>query len=445
MKNGEYLLSSERVGRAVAKLALPSILSTMISMIYNLTDTYFIGLLRDTAQLSAVSVAMPVMWLVSALAGMIGNGAPQLISMKMGEGDAAAAEKCRSFCVFGNLLMSIIITPLALLATAPLLGAMGAEGAVLAHARTYLNIIIMGTAISASGTAMQSVLRSGGLTARASICSAAGIAANIILDPIFILALDMGMSGAALATVLGSAVAMIVGIVFVRGDISIRNAIPRRSDIARIFKLSLASTVSSIITSVTVGVSFTMASGFGTDVIPSISVASKIYSLVVSLVSAIAFSLQPFIGYNYAAGSIPRLRRGINSALGAGTAICLAGAASFLLLGDKYMALFTSEPGIIASGVDMLRYMAISTPVLALQMTCASYLSATGQVVKTMITTLGRQVIIFIPAMLILQAVLGLPGLMLAYPITDIAATVLAVILCTGDIAFLYKKRSAAA
>lgn len=76
MKNGEYLLSSERVGRAVAKLALPSILSTMISMIYNLTDTYFIGLLRDTAQLSAVSVAMPIMWLVSALAGMIGNGAP---------------------------------------------------------------------------------------------------------------------------------------------------------------------------------------------------------------------------------------------------------------------------------------------------------------------------------------------------------------------------------
>ena len=270
MKNGEYLLYSERVGRAVAKLALPSILSTMISMIYNLTDTYFIGLLRDTAQLSAVSVAMPVMWLVSALAGMIGNGAPQLISMKMGEGDAAAAEKCRSFCVFGNLLMSITITPLALLAAAPLLGAMGAEGAVLAHARTYLNIIIMGTAISASGVAMQSVLRSGGLTARASICSAAGIAANIILDPIFILALDMGMSGAALATVLGSAGAMIVGLVFVRGDISIRNAIPRRSDIARIFKLSLASTVSSIITSVTVGVSFTMASGFGTDIIPSV-------------------------------------------------------------------------------------------------------------------------------------------------------------------------------
>lgn len=445
MKNGEYLLSSERVGRAVAKLALPSILSTMISMIYNLTDTYFIGLLRDTAQLSAVSVAMPVMWLVSALACMIGNGAPQLISMKMGEGDAAAAKKCRSFCVFGNLLMSIIITPLALLAAAPLLGAMGAEGAVLAHARTYLNIIIMGTAISASGVAMQSALRSGGLTAKASICSAAGIAANIILDPIFILALDMGMSGAALATVLGSAVAMIVGIIFVWGDISIRNAIPRRSDIVRIFKLSLASTVSSIITSVTIGVSFTMASGFGTDIIPSVSVASKIYSLVISLVSAIAFSLQPFIGYNYAAGNIPRLRRGINSALGAGAAICLAGAASFLLLGDKYMALFTSEPGIIASGVDMLKYMAISTPFLALQMTCASYLSATGQVVKTMITTLGRQVIIFIPAMLILQATFGLPGLMLSYPITDIAATALAVILCTGDIAFLYKKQPDAA
>lgn len=445
MKNGEYLLSTERIGRAVAKLALPAVLSTMISMIYNLTDTYFIGLLRDTAQLSAVSIAMPIMWLVSALAGMIGNGAPQLISMKMGEGDMTAAKKCRSFCVFGNLLMSAVITPLALLAATPLLRVMGAEGGVLAHAQTYLNIIIMGTAISATGGAMQSVLRSGGLTSRASICSVAGIAANIILDPIFILVLDMGMTGAALATVLGSAVSMIVGIFFVRGEVSIRDAIPQRSDIARIFKLSMAATVSSIITSVTVGASFSMASGFGADVIPSISVASKIYSLVVSLVSAIAFSLQPFIGYNYASGNFSRLRRGVTAVLCAGTAICLVGAASFLILGKEYMALFTSEAGIIASGVDMLKYMAVSTPIIALQMTCASYLSATGQIIKTMIATLGRQIIIFIPVMLIMRALLGLTGLMLAYPVTDIVATIMSVILCAGDIASLYRKQPAAA
>lgn len=445
MKNGEYLLSTERISRAIAKLALPAVLTTMISMIYNLTDTYFIGLLRDTAQLSAVSIAMPIMWLISAVAGMIGNGAPQLISMKMGAGDSDGAKKCRSFCVFGNLILGLVVTPIGLLTVTPMLKLMNADGAVLAHAKAYLDIIILGSAISSVSGAMQSVMRAGGLATQSSICSVVGIVVNIILDPIFILVFDMGMRGAALATVLGSVASLIVSMFFVRGTISIRSAIPKPADIAQIFKLSLASTISSVITAVTVGASFSMASGFGDNVIPSISVASKVYSLVVSLVSAIAFSLQPFIGYNYASGNTRRLRKGLTAVLGVGTAICLIGTASFLLLGRQYMSLFTADPGIIASGVDMLKYMAVSTPIIALQMSCAAYLSATGQIMKTMITTLGRQIIIFIPVMLIMQALLGLTGLMLAYPVTDIIATILAVILCSGDIASLYKKQPAAA
>lgn len=443
MKNGEYLLSSAPLGRAVAKLALPAILTTMISMIYNLTDTYFIGLLRDTAQLSAVSLAMPIMWLFAAVANMIGAGAPQLISMKMGQGDSTGAKKCRSFCVFGTAAMSLLFTPIALLLITPLLRLMNGEGAILAHARDYLTIITLGTVVSATGGAIQNVLRAGGLSMQATICSVVGIVVNIVLDPILILGFDMGMQGAALATVLGSLVSLIVSIFFVRGEISLRKSIPSGRDMGNIFRYSLASTISSVITAVTVGMSFSMAAGFGEATLPSVSVASKIYSMVVSVVSALAFSIQPLIGYNYTSGNSTRMRKGLMTVLITGTAVSLVGMFSFLTMGKPYMAAFTNDPAIIASGVQMLKRQCLGLPVLALQMTCSSYFSATGQVSKTIISTLGRQVIIFVPLMAIMQAVMGEAGLMLAYPITDIIATVLAVILAIPDIRRLFKKQAA--
>lgn len=434
MKNGEYLLSTEPIGKAVAKLALPAILSTMISMIYNLTDTYFIGLLRDTAQLSAVSLAMPVMWLISALANMIASGAPQLISMKMGAGDMDGTRKCRSFCVFGSAAMSLIVTPIALILINPLLSLMNGEGLILGYARDYLNIVVLGSAISATGGAMQSVLRAGGLSMQATVCSIAGIVTNIILDPIFILGLDMGMKGAALATVMGSAISLAVSAFYVRGDISIRSMMPSAKDIGRIFRYSMASTISSVITAATVGMSFSLAAGLGEATLPSISVASKIYSMVVSIVGALAFSIQPLIGYNYTSGNAARMRKGLMTAFIAGTMVSLMGAISFLTVGNPCMAAFTDDPAIIASGVKMLRCMCIGLPVIALQMTLSSYLSATGQVTKTLVSTLGRQIIIFIPVMGILQALLAETGLMLAYPVTDIIATIMTVILCIPDI-----------
>lgn len=433
MNNGQYLLANEKVSRAFMKLAIPALITTLISQIYNLTDTWFIGMLNDSTLLSAVSLAMPLMWLVSALCGVIGAGAPQVISLKDGAGASAASARCRSFTVYGTLIISLIITPIALLLVGPVLSVMNAEGRLHAAAAEYLYIVIGGTALSAVSGAMQGVLRAGGRTFHASVSGISGIIVNIILDPLFILALDMGMAGAAWATVLGSAVSFAVGLIYLRGEACARPMLPCRKDISLIFRISLASTVSSVITALTVGASFTMATSLGGSVMASVSVASKIYSTVVSVISALAFSIQPFIGYNYASGDHKRLVRGLSASVIIGEAAGIIGTLAFIFCGGMFMRCFTEDTSLIATGAKMLRLMAIGLPVAALQLNAMSYMSATGKAMRTLGVALGKQ-LFSVAVMFTLQLFMGETGLMLSYPLTDLIATIPAVLLCAGEI-----------
>ena len=440
MTNGEYLLSTEKVSKAFRKLAIPALITTLISQIYNLTDTYFIGMLNNSAMLSAVSLAMPVMWLVSALCGMIAAGAPQVISLRSGANDRERAARCRTFSILGTLAMSLAITPVAYALIDPALRLMNAESEMLNHAAAYLQIIIISTPVTAVGGALRGVLSADGYAQKSSIAGAAGIVANIILDPIFILVFDMGMQGAALATALGSAVSLIWSLAYTRGMIDWKKIFPETADTGLMFKISLASTCSSVITALTVGASFSVAASFGGNTMAAISVGARIYSVVVSFVSALAFSMQPFIGFNYGAGCYNRLLAGIGISLKYGTIVCLAGFAVFMCCGKTLMGLFTADPALIEYGAKCLKYLALGLPVCALQFGAMSYMSATGKAMRTLIISLARQVLVFVPLMVVLRHFLADIGMMLAYPLTDIIITVPAVAMCAGEIKRMYTK-----
>ena len=441
MKNGEYLLSAEKVSTAFRKLAIPALITTLISQIYNLTDTYFIGLLNDSTLLSAVSLAMPVMWLVNSIGGMIGAGAPQVISLHTGSGSRDSAACCRSFCVIGTLVISLIITPIAYMLIDPALRLMNADGAMHTHAAEYLRIIILSSPIIFAGGALSGILRADGYSSQASIAGAAGIIVNIILDPIFIFVFDMGIRGAALATALGSVASLIANLIYTHGMINYRKFLPDIKDIALIFKISLASTCSSVITAFTVGASFSVAVSFGEYTMASISVCSKVYSVVVSIVSTLAFSMQPFIGYNYGAGNHSRLLSGIGISLKYGILVCLAGFAVFMCCGKTLMGLFTADHALIGYGAKCLKYLALGLPVCAVQFGAMSYMSATGKAMRTLIISLARQVLIFVPLMVVLRHFLADIGMMLAYPLTDIIITIPAVAMCIGEIKKMYSQK----
>ncbi len=428
--NGHALLSDAPVPRAVARLAIPSVLSAILSIAYNLTDTYFVALLRDTAQLAAVSISMPAMMLLSAVVALVSSGAPSLISLLAGAGKEEDAARVRSFSVWASFLLGLIATPLALLLIRPLLSSMGAGGDVLGYAARYAGIVAAFSAANGAQGAMQGVLKADGRALEAGIGSAVGILANAALDPLFIFGLKMGVSGAALATGLGGLASLLYFAVRLRGTIPPRAAKPGKKLARRAIALGLSGTLSSVLTSLTVGISFLFASDYGDALIASVSVASKVYAISVTLVAALAFSLQPFVGFNHAAGRRDRMRRGIGLSLGVGTALCLASAAAYLFFGDAFMRAFSDDPSITETGARLMRFFAIGVPFAALEMTALMYLTATGQATRAVVAGLGRQLVLFFPALFVLRALFGLDGLMLAYPATDIAAAVLGTALC---------------
>ena len=248
----------------------------------------------------------------------------------------------------------------------------------------------------------------------------------------------MGMKGAAIATALGSVASLITGMLYLRGETGIKDMLPKSSDIAFIFKISLASTSSSLITAFTVGMSFGIAGSYGTNAMASISVCAKVYSVAVSIASALAFSIQPFIGYNYGNGNYKRLLRGLTTSLCTGTIMCIAGAAFFSLGGELLMRIFTDDNALIKYGARVLRLMAVGLPVSALLMNCMSYLSGTGKAMRTLVVGLSKQLLVFVPVILIMRHFFGETGMMLAYPVSDIISTIPAVALCAGEIKKLY-------
>ena len=423
---GHDLLANVRIGKTLLKLAIPAILTTLINVIYNMTDTYFIGLLRDTAMLSGVSFTMPVMWLCSAFTGIITNGAPQLISMYAGKGDHEGAGRMRSFAVYATLLMSLVISPLYALILRPMLSFAGADGASLEYGYRYLIVVVLAMPLTNVSVAMQSVLRSDGQSVKASVASIAGIVTNIILDPILILAFRLDMLGAALATAAGGVVSLIIGTVYTRGQFSVKLMKIPASDLRKTVALSLPNTITTVINCAIMFVGFKMGSTAGGDgLIASISVGSKVYSFAVSLIAAFAFSLQPFVGYNYASGDRTRLRKGVKAAVIVGTTFSIVFMAISLAFGNKLIGLFSDDAAVLMYGTRMLRCLSAGIPVMMPLMTCQMYLSSTGSAKKSLVAGLSRQVLIFAPVLAILYSLIGIEGLFYAYPISDILACAL--------------------
>jgi len=424
------LFQNERPGRAVARMAVPALLTSMISLLYNLTDTYFVGLLRDTSQLSAVSLSMPVMWAISALCALLSAGAPQVISLLMGAGEMDSARRARSFSLWGTLLLSVILTPAALLLFVPVLRLMGAQGDTLLHARRYLLPILLCSPITALQSVASGHLRTDGKNAQSGIGSIIGVTGNILLDPLFIFGFRMGVSGAAVATCLGSLMALVFMLFCLRKDPSLRPMRPEKKIVKRILAMSMASTVSTLITSLTVAFSYTLTSDFGDGAMAAVSVGSRLYSIAVTLISALCFSIQPFVGFNYSAGAKSRMQSAMKVCFLAAMSIGVTAGLLFAFAGDTLMALFSDDPSVLSFGGIMMLSFALAAPIAAPQMMANMYLAATGRAFRSLIAMMARQTFFLMPAMYIFRAIWGFQGIAWVYPVSDLLAGVLAVILC---------------
>lgn len=436
--NGE-LMEKAPVTTAMFRLAIPTVLGMIVQLIYNITDTYFVGLQNDYNQLAAVSLAMPLMLTSGALSHIFSMGAPSYISRLLGQRQYDEVKKTSSFAFYTTIIMGLVITGIVLLNLDQITWAIGASNETYTYTFQYVFVIVCFSILGMMSGTLQGLLRSEGSTKLASIGMIVGAIANMILDPLFIFVFGMGVKGAAIATVIGNGLSLLFFLLIMKRrksyiSIALKHYRPDLKMIREIMSIGLPSSLSQIIMSITMVFTNNMAAAYGDYVVAASNIAGKAYMIVIMIIMGITMGLQPFFGFNFGARNFRRLIRGIWACLIFGSGLCLAAAVFFFMTPGWFMGIFSNDPQVQAIGIIMMKRCIISLPLIAIQMTFLTYLQATGQAVRSMIINLSRQCLIYLPVVFLMNRFMQLKGLLMSQPIADVATTLLAVTFVVPEI-----------
>lgn len=439
--NNFELMEQVPVKKAILTLAIPTVFSTIIQLIYNLTDTFFIGMLDDPLQLAAISLTFPVFLIIQAIGNIFGSGAPSYISRCLGAKQYEQAKHTSAVSLYSALIGILVITACCFLFMTPILHAIGTSSDTIGPTREYMSVICGFAFVLTLQIILPAMLRAEGKVRQAVTGMVIGTVLNIILDPIFILVLGWGVAGAAWATIVGNFGAVIYYLIYFfreKGIISIfpKDFKPSLVIYKEVVKIGLPSSLAQIIMSFANIFTNNLAVVYGDEVISAFGVAGKALMMVAMIVTGFVMGFTPFAGYNYGARNTHRLIEGIKFTMLAGTAGCIVFLFLFLGLGPIFMRTFTSNPRVVEVGVRLMQAQAWCVPVLAIQMTMMATFQATGQAAKAAIVNFGRQCIFLFPLLYLLNNLFGLTGLMYAQSVADLLTTMVALVI---GIPFLQK------
>ena len=419
---------------AILRLAIPTVFSTIISIIYNLTDTYFIGLLDDPIQLGAISLAFPVFTFLQAVGNMFGLGAPSYISRCLGTKKYDEVRKTSAVSIYVTVIITFVLTLLILIFMEPILSLIGTSSDTVSPTKNYLHIIVGFAVILILQIILPALLRAEGKAKEAMIGMVIGTVVNIVLDPVMILALHMGVAGAAWATVIGNFCAVVFYVVvYLKGNTSLsiqpKDFKPSLQIFKEVIKIGLPSTIAQTLSSIMLILFNNLAVGYGDQVISAYGVAVKMITMEFMIIFGYVQGYVPLAGYNFGAGNVKRMINGLKFTIVTGTGICLLFLIPFTVLAPTYMGAFTTNREIIEIGILFLHAQAWAVPIMAIQTSLMSTFQATGQAMRALVINLGRQCLFYLPFLYLFNHLWGMNGLLHVQMASDLATTIVAVLI----------------
>ncbi|MDR1061992.1 MAG: MATE family efflux transporter [Clostridiales bacterium] len=442
MKNDKLKFMGEYpVALGIVRLALPAMLGMAVQMLYNLTDTYFIGQTNNPLIVAGISLASPLFFIVQALGNLFAVGSASLVSRQLGAGKLREARETSSVAFYTTLASGLLLTVLLLAFKDRVLGGVGTSAGTFSHANDYFTILAWFTVPMAANIAMAGLLRSEGATLHATVGMSIGLVVNVVLDPIFILGLHMDAAGAAWATVIGhlsSTAYYLWHFVARRSLLSVApgDFRPSAAVYAETFKIGAPSALSQVVMSGSMLLSNLVASGFGgileeggDILVAGIGVYMRVGGLCLSLLMGLTMGYQPFAGFNYGAGKYRRLIRGMAATTLYATGLACAFALLFRFFGREMIRFFINDDATVAAGNMLLQALVWAMPFVGLQLTLTVTFQALGKSVSAMIITLGRQCLFYIPLLFALPRLFGVAGFVFAQPAADVLTTAIAALL----------------
>lgn len=418
------LLRDEKVSKAILKLSIPMVMGMMIQVLYNLVDTYFIGMLNDANQLAAANISLPVFMMLMAIAGIVGSGSSSYISRCLGNKDYEEANKTISIATGILVIMSIIVMIVGIFMSPNIAKGLGANDATFNYTYKYIFIMFIGSIPVMCSYALGQLLRSEGNIMQSVIGLTLGTVVNIVLDPVFIFGLKMEITGAAIATIIGQTSTLLYFMyAFLKGKTTLKINLKKfkydKNIFKEIFTIGVPASLNQMLMGVATVIVNNIAVGYGTLTVAGMGVAMKIMTIGTFVFMGFSAGCQPLVGYNYGCNNIPRVKKIIKKGIIITSIIGLSLALMFGVFANSLIGLFTSEPEVINKGAIILRALIISLPFVGGQMISTTSAQSMGKVVVAFILSISRQGLLYMPLLIILNKVFGFSGFIYAQPITD--------------------------
>lgn len=423
------------VPKAVLSNAIPSIISMIMVLVYNLADTFFIGQTKNAYMVAAVSVATPVFLIFMAVGMLFGIGGTSLISRMLGEGKQEKAKNTSSFCFWTGAVVGVIAVIFILIFVKPICRMVGASDETLDYASQYLSIVSVSIPFLIIGNTFSNIIRAEGNAKKAMNGMILGNLMNIVLDPIMILGFGWNVAGAAIATVIGNVFAAVYYILHLVSKNSMLSIHPKdytaKNKIASgVFAIGIPASLNSILMSTSNIIINNLMQKHGDMAVAGLGVAMKVNMIAVMLLIGLGTGVQPLLGYCYGARNKKRYIAVFKFSLifafclsAVMTVICYCGA-------SPLVKAFLEDPDAFGYGMSFARIYIYSGPVLGILFVLINAIQSTGAALPSLILSISRQGLLYIPILLIFHTAFNTPQtLALAQPFTDYLAAALALVL----------------
>lgn len=390
MKNRMELFENAPVWKAYFTISLPVVFSMVVTLVYNMVDTFFVAGTQNASLVAGVSQCTPLFMLMLALGDIFGLGGSSLISRLFGQKDDDTARNVSGFCFYAAIVCGLIVTVLMFAFQGPVLRVLGATSDTLKYASQYYFWIALGAPLIILSLTPSNIIRTEGLAMQSMIASVAGSILNIVLDPIFIFTLGMGAGGAALATVLGYVLSDVLLVCYILRKsrhltVSIRHARVARKFATSVFVIGIPASLTNLMQSYNIMVLNRHLISYGPKAVAAMGITMKVNMIIMMILVGFAFGAQPLIG------------------------------------------MFMNDASVVSYGTGMLRWLTLTTPFCGIVLVLTTCFLSMGKAVPSFVLSISRQGVIFTVVILITAACFGYDGIICAQPVADFLTAVVGI------------------
>lgn len=421
----EDLFEKAPIQRAYFTLAMPVVFSMLASMIYNVADTFFVSMTQNTDLVAGVSLCTPLFNIMIALGDIFGLGGSAYVSRLLGQHNHQLGRHVSSYCFYAGIFCSLVVTVLMLVFEHPILTALGATDTTYAYAAQFYRVFNIGAALVTVSIIPGNLMRTEGRATENMIGMIAGIALNIVLDPLFILGFHWGAAGAAFANLFGYALTDIILIQYVRRRCKVVNVnwhevSLKKPDIWKILIIGIPASVTNLMISYQTALFNNYLAHYGADRVAAMGIATKVSQIVNAVMVGFAFGAQPLIGYNYGAKNRERLQKIIRFDILVEVVWSLVVASIMIIITPWLVSRFLNNPAVIHYGSQLLRILLLTTPFGGAILVYTTVFQSTAKAFNAFAMSISRQGVIFTIAIVLGNVWFGYNGIIWAQAVADV-------------------------